>query len=257
MNLIFVGPLNIVVACGPFALVDELDYSPLQALLERINAMEPHVAILLGPFLDVRNKKVESGDVQTTYDDEFERIMNGLQTSINESIQVVIVPSWRDVHHQAVYPTGPFQRPKNCPARFHFTADPCRLDISGVSGALTSTDILLHLGKEEIALAPQGSDRMGRLASHILGQQSFYPLYPPAEEMSIDLQRWADYCYLNSTPHILILPSDLRHFVKNVDGCVVINPERTVKGSSGGTFARLQLDCREKVLKVKGEIVRV
>jgi DNA polymerase alpha subunit B len=64
-----------------------------------------------------------------------------------------------------------------------------------------------------------GSDRLGRIAGHILSQQSFYPLYPPAEEMNLDLELWAKYAALEVTPHILILPSDLRCFVK-VSNCL-------------------------------------
>jgi DNA polymerase alpha-primase complex, polymerase-associated subunit B len=59
-----------------------------------------------------------------------------------------------------------------------------------------------------------GSDTLGRIAGHILSQQSFYPLYPPAEEMNLDLELWARYASLDVTPHILILPSDLRCFIK-------------------------------------------
>jgi hypothetical protein len=59
-----------------------------------------------------------------------------------------------------------------------------------------------------------GSDTLGRIAGHILRQQSFYPLYPPAEEMNLDLELWARYASLEVTPHILILPSDLRCFIK-------------------------------------------
>jgi DNA polymerase alpha subunit B len=68
-----------------------------------------------------------------------------------------------------------------------------------------------------------GSDRLGRIAGHILSQQSFYPLYPPAEEMNLDLELWAKYAALEVTPHILILPSDLRCFVK-VSSSLLIFP---------------------------------
>lgn len=59
-----------------------------------------------------------------------------------------------------------------------------------------------------------GSDRLGRIAGHILSQQCFYPLYPPAEEINLDLELWAKYASLEVMPHILILPSDLRCFIK-------------------------------------------
>jgi len=62
--------------------------------------------------------------------------------------------------------------------------------------------------------APPGSDRMGRLVSHLFSQQSFYPLNPPAEEMSVDLEHADDYCKLTFTPHLLLVPSDIRFFIK-------------------------------------------
>ena len=50
--------------------------------------------------------------------------------------------------------------------------------------------------------------------SHLFSQQSFYPLNPPAEEMSVDLEHADDFAKLPFTPHLLIVPSDLRHFIK-------------------------------------------
>jgi DNA polymerase alpha subunit B len=66
-------------------------------------------------------------------------------------IQVLVIPSWRDAHHRLVYPTPPFQ-PKKNQANFHFFSDPCVIDVDGVLIGVTSTDILFHLSKEEIAL---------------------------------------------------------------------------------------------------------
>jgi len=65
-------------------------------------------------------------------------------------------------------------------------SDPCMLDIEGVIFGITSTDILFHLGKEEISFPPHSGDRLRRLANHLVQQRSFYPLYPPNFEMSID-----------------------------------------------------------------------
>lgn len=60
------------------------------------------------------------------------------------------------------------------------------LDIEGIVFGITSTDILFHLGKEEISHPPHSGDRLRRLANHLVQQRSFYPLYPPNLEMSID-----------------------------------------------------------------------
>jgi len=83
---------------------------------------------------------------------------------------------------------------------------------------------------------------MGRITRHLLSQRSFYPLYPPDESLPLDTEKLADHGQMDYTPHILIVPSDLRHFIKDVDGTVVINPERLTKGHSGGTYARIQID---------------
>ena len=63
--------------------------------------------------------------------------------------------------------------------------DPALISIDGVIFGFTSTDILFHLGKEEISYPPRSGDRMRRLANHLLQQRSFYPLYPPSEEINI------------------------------------------------------------------------
>lgn len=55
---------------------------------------------------------------------------------------------------------------------------------------------------------------MGRMASHLLNQKNFYPLYPPNKEMCIDHDLFKDFGVMSCKPHILILPSTLRHFVK-------------------------------------------
>ncbi|CAG9813402.1 unnamed protein product [Phaedon cochleariae] len=84
-------------------------------------------------------------------------------------------------------------------------------------------------------------DRMGRMASHILNQHSFYPLYPPLKDMCIDHELLEQFGALHCKPHILVLPSNLRHFIKNIQDCLVVNPERVTKGYVAGTFARIEI----------------
>lgn len=87
---------------------------------------------------------------------------------------------------------------------------------------------------------------------------SFYPLFPPAQTVPLDLTIAAGSLDLSSSPEILLLPSNLAPFVKVVslpvdiqaDGddlnlgdkagkvsCVCVNPGYTARGMSGGTFA--------------------
>ena len=62
---------------------------------------------------------------------------------------------------------------------------------------------------------------MGRLAGHVIGQRSFYPLFPPAPGACLDTQvaeRYPQALDMGAvgTPDLLLLPSDLNPFAKNV-----------------------------------------
>lgn len=65
--------------------------------------------------------------------------------------QVVLVPSYRDAHHYPVYPTPPFVPGRGYPG-LHVLPDPCVFGVEGVKIGVTSADVLMHLGKEEMSL---------------------------------------------------------------------------------------------------------
>lgn len=43
---------------------------------------------------------------------------------------------------------------------------------------------------------------------------SYYPLYPPQEDMAIDYDNFYSYAQLPVTPDVFVIPSELRYFVK-------------------------------------------
>ena len=88
------------------------------------------------------------------------------------------------------------------------------IPVVGLTLGITATDILFHLGKEEISFPPRSGDRLRRLASHLLQQRSFYPLYPPNDEINLDMEQLENMAGLEVKPDVLILPSDLLHFFK-------------------------------------------
>ena len=46
----------------------------------------------------------------------------------------------------------------------------------------------------------------------------------------------------DKTPDILISPSDLMLFTKNIQGCICINPGSMCNRSSGGSYASITID---------------
>ncbi|XP_072345403.1 DNA polymerase alpha subunit B isoform X2 [Scyliorhinus torazame] len=233
----------VLVACGPYTTSDSITYDPMMDLIDVINRDQPDICILLGPFVDSRHEQIETCQLTVTFQEVFKQCMKGIiEGTRGSGSRLVFVPSLRDVHHDFVYPQAPFhcfEPLKEDKERVHFVSDPCTLIINGVVFGVTSTDVLFHMGAEEINSPPGGSDRFTRILKHILTQRSYYPLYPPAEEMNIDYECFQLYAQTPVTPDVLIVPSELRYFIKDVLGCICINPGRLTKGQVGGTYGRL------------------
>ncbi|GLV42254.1 DNA polymerase alpha subunit 2 [Carabus blaptoides fortunei] len=235
------GPLRIVVACGPFTLSDNLQNQPLDDLIKHVVNNQANVLILIGPFLDARHASVLNGTITESFRGHFESVIDSFMSALKHlHVQVVLVSSCLDVHHFNIYPTPPFDLSEKY-ANLHLMPDPSVISLNGLIIGLTSVDVLFHLARAEFNYPPKNPNRMERFISHILAQQCFYPLYPsqsvPGARINVDQGLLVKHGKLPVVPHILILPSNFGYFVKNVNGCIVINPERLAKGNVGGTFA--------------------
>ncbi|XP_071833082.1 DNA polymerase alpha subunit B-like isoform X2 [Apostichopus japonicus] len=242
------GSLHVVMAAGPFTTSDSLSYEPLEDLCQIINTKSPDVCIMFGPFVDCNQEQISSGNIDKTFPELFLCCMQEiLKNTEGSGTQLVVLPSLRDVHHDFVYPQPPFDDlPRGKTERLHFVSEPSTFTANGIVFGATSTDVLLHLGKEEISGTATTGDRLGRLMKHIFTQQSFYPVHPPPEDVPIDYAHYEEYARLTVKPHVFIAPSDMRYFIKDIDGTLCINPGRLSKGQGGGTFAELVIQPGQK-----------
>uniref|UniRef100_A0A8C1YLE6 DNA polymerase alpha subunit B n=1 Tax=Cyprinus carpio TaxID=7962 RepID=A0A8C1YLE6_CYPCA len=210
-------PVMVMMACGPYTPSESLTYDPLIDLITIINKDRPDVCILLGPFVDSKHEQIEKNQVTETFETIFKRCVDSIVEGTKGSgCRLVFVPSLRDVHHHYIYPQPPFNLSnlsKDDSARVTLAPDPCTLLINNVTFGLTSTDILFHMGAEEIS-SGTGTERFSRIMKHMLTQRSYYPLYPPAEEVNMDYDKFQQFGQMNITPDILIVPSELRYFIK-------------------------------------------
>ncbi|XP_017785284.1 PREDICTED: DNA polymerase alpha subunit B [Nicrophorus vespilloides] len=241
--------LQIMTACGPYTLNNNLLYEPLQDLLKVVLEKLPHVLILTGPFMDVDHDLIANG-----FTEDYEKFFNSLVESImlplaGTKTTVVFVASHKDVFHHVVYPTPPFEL-KHQYSNMICVPDPCVLDIEGVLVGITTADIVFHIAKQDLCWPSGLSDRMSRICRHVLSQQHFYPLYPPDKTMSVDHELLERFGMFEKVPHVMILPSCFKHFIKNVNGCTVVNPEKLVKGMSGGTYARLNISTKDTTCEI-------
>ncbi|KAL3776366.1 hypothetical protein ACHAW5_004241 [Stephanodiscus triporus] len=134
--------------------------------------------------------------------------------------------------------TGPDGRA----SRVHLASNPCTLSIDGVVVGVTSTDVLFHLASDGCdAGLPPGS-RLARLAGHLVRQGSYYPLFPPALGVPLDMTKAREW-EMSVRPDLLVVPSRLASFARPAeDGngeTLVVNPGELTKGTAGGTYARI------------------
>lgn len=86
-------------------------------------------------------------------------------------------------------------------------------------------------------------DRVKRVANYLFNQNSFYPLNPASNKVSVDSGLLQQFGTLPIVPNILIVRSDAKCFAREVkdgtNGCLVLNPGPMCENTSNGTFSRL------------------
>ncbi|VDK65934.1 unnamed protein product, partial [Cylicostephanus goldi] len=228
---------------------------------------QPHVLVLMGPFVDSKNTFIQRAEFPETYDGVLEQLMRNVAKALDGCRTELIVqpaPS-RDLCCAPFFPTPPLEISsdvcKRMGKRLHSVPDPCIVRVNGIEIALTSSEvgavvprdllipqffvfmiklrcmIIAHLSKNEWHRSEdqENRDRISRLASHLLSQRSLYPLYPPCLPMSTEES--LKICALQSAPHVVIASSVLSASIKNINGTVVANPGIMARGGMG-TFLR-------------------
>lgn len=74
--------INIMIAAGPFTAIDDLSYEPLINLLDRIKEEEPHVLILIGPFVEYTHPQIGCVLNHRTYQDLFEKTIRTVMENL-------------------------------------------------------------------------------------------------------------------------------------------------------------------------------
>ncbi|KHJ86185.1 DNA polymerase epsilon subunit B [Oesophagostomum dentatum] len=237
--------LRIWCASGPYTTMENCSYEPLCDLLDLVKEEQPHVLVLMGPFLDSKNTFMQQPQFPETY----ENVMNQLMRNIAKSLdgcrtELIVQPApFRDVCSDPTFPTPPLKICsdvcKRMGKRLHSVPEPCIVRINGVEIALTSSEIIAHLSKAEWHRSEdqENRDRIVRLASHMLDQRCLYPLFPPS--LPTSMEECLKICPLTTAPHVIFASSVLSASIKNVNGTVVANPGVMARGSTS-TFLRCE-----------------
>lgn len=262
--------LKLLIASGPFSNLNKLNFDKLELLINQINTkILPNVVILNGPFLDLTNKVIESGDIEIeksqeqpkNLDDVFKLLVTPVLKKIDPKIQVILYPNLKDtcVKHCS-YPQDAFDRKKlGLPKNFRVFPNPSSFQINEILIGNSNLDIFKDLRdvfKEDTEVL-SNSNRFERIINHIFEQRRYYPAFPGSiahqpKTSNTELFNGAEGEHLDgltvggssletpylgltelgdSLPDILILPSELKYFAKVVQGVVVVNPGLFIKPS--------------------------
>ncbi|CAL9048189.1 unnamed protein product [Musa banksii] len=266
--------LSLLIAAGPFTTTDNLLFEPLKELLAYASRRQPQLVILMGPFVDSDHPEIKRGTVDRVFDDIFHveilRKLHDYTKYMGPSARVILLPSIRDAHHDFVFPQPAFdiRLPDDISHQIACLPNPGLFSANEITFGCCTIDILKQLSGEEISRTStdtMSGDRMGRLVTHILGQRSYYPLYPPSLGVPLDLSLAPEALDIPLIPDILILPSDLSPFVKALSHkendaeaatkCMCVNPGRLAKGIGGGTFVELHYNSEPE--KSNASIIRI
>jgi len=224
-------PIYLMAASGPISPSMSDDLSNLEHLLDQVKIFQPHYLILLGPFFDCRNDYLLFNCDGENF---FNKIMKMISSSLENIVtEAIIVPSTFDLNNYNIFPAPPFEHTY---PKIKFMPNPSFLNLNGISISLSSIDAIRHILKEEIKIVE--TNDVDRICEHLLVQKTLYPLYPPNPEVNLEYSK-LDFIRFNVRPHLLILPTMHKNFVKNVHGSLFINPEYISKG----VFTKIRIDC--------------
>lgn len=249
-------PLSIVAAAGPYTSNEDLFFQPLQELVKYCHENPPDVLIMTGPFLNVKGTALIN--MANRFDRHFDRMIDQLAHNLSCHTHILIISSHEDANSSFVYPTHPYESEKqNC--NIHFLPDPCVVDIEGLHIGITSVDTIGMLSNNELSLN-EGSDPIKRSIFHMFHKKTFYPLRPGSIPLDIGLAH--KFAKLNVLPHVLILPSDLKEFIRDYNNCLCINPGHIYTEQGTGKFAKFVIHPTDSPTAkyfnyVAGQVVKI
>lgn len=273
---------KVIVTSGPYIPENDFDLSYLTNFIEKINTeLKPHILIMSGPFLDTTNKIIMGGKIShfdnlktqpTTLNEIFTKLIAPILKKINPAVQVILIPSTRDVTStHASYPQDSFDRKTlQLPKNFKCFTNPSTFQLNETNIGTSNVDIFKDMKEITKGGMTMSYNRFDRVSEHILQQRRYYPQFPGSiSKMIVEDQNnkgsqgtkskvykhisGADLevAYMgltefvsNISPDIIIIPSDLAPFARVVKNVVMINPGKFVRpNGSNGTYAQISITC--------------
>ena len=219
--------MSIVVASGPYTLQSNLSFEPLKELFDYIRRTAVSAVILTGPFLDHTHPLLQPNAANGAMDPVhmLKRVFNIIQTQAKDAgVLCCVSPSMADAcdggsSFLSVYPQCRFNREVTGEDGefFKSLSNPYTIALNEVVISVSGEDCLKAL--RQVSITRACPDGMAQLSRFMMQSRSFQPHFPIAEGLCMDPSQHHQVA-LPATPDILVTPSVLNPFCKNVDECV-------------------------------------
>lgn len=114
--------------------------------------------------------------------------------------------------------------------------------VNEITIGVINADIIKDLCASTHQKNPSGG-KIEESVKTILQQRTFYPLYPGNQATPIEWEQYAKMMFPEGmTPDVLITPSQLKLFAKEIEGVICVNPGTIVKGEAAGSYANITID---------------
>lgn len=253
---------RIITASGPYTATNNLDYEPLENLVQHINSEMPHAVILLGPFVDTCHPLVQTGDFEIpgdesggTLDDLFRLKVSSQLQKIDKSITTILIPNIRDTaSNHAAFPQPAFDKASLAlPRHVKCLSNPAIFSLDDVVFSTVSVDTIKDILGCLMIKGIDSAEKSKIAFQQMLSQRQLYPVFPssiPPQDSgitmrsghSLDTPYWSLSEIHQAVPDVLICPSLTKPTALVTNSVVGLNPGFLAKGNAAGTFASININ---------------
>jgi DNA polymerase alpha subunit B len=236
--------------------------------MNNVASENPHVIILSGPFLNIDNAIIQSGQIKINRDDStsmtYSQFFDYILIKLNEIFAsrrtlIILCPSLSDAtnYYPLPQPAFNFKDNKtinnleivNKKKRLKLIGNPQIFQLNEVILGVANFDVINNVIANSL-MSPEKKPTQSSLEM-LLAQRSFYPILANSvntdevdkieKNIIVDYRKLENLSMKEMMPDIIITPSAIPPFVRKINSTICINPGSIYKGNILGTFAKLAI----------------
>lgn len=173
------------------------------------------------------------------------------KTAKNAGAKVILVPSLDDMYSLFPFPQPPLSDKHT--ENVCFLPNPAQFTVNGVTFGIVNIDVVRKMMSSSYNTI-KTQHRVISTLQALAEQRSFYPLYPPDEDHSVDYSQFERFQF-ETVPDVMVTMSALPVFTELIDGkFVVVNPGKAAKMNSTGTYAVIMVNSDHEAKELSDKV---